>query len=167
MLSAQRLYYEAGGIWRIETTPSEAFRGFFDPTLPFGGPNASFPVVNGSTEYEAGNYLLVTGTGGFDFDTGQPSPTAPVVTASNFIIYDSSLTWRIIGDVDTLDRGFFDPTKTGGQPPAPHQVIDGSTLFKQGEFMFAIATGDYDFFRGSPTRAAPTSGRSTSRPARA
>jgi hypothetical protein len=127
------------------------FIGFFDPTMAGGGPDLPDPIIDGTTQYNAGEYVIASAAGAYDFDTGQPSAIAGgrEVNPSDHILYDGTV-WTVLSAANSPARGFMDPTKAGGQPPAPFPVVNGSANYSVDDYLFVQGAGTYNFISGTP-----------------
>jgi len=127
------------------------FTGFFDPTSPGGGPDLADPVIDGTAAYFSGEYVIGSAAGSYNFTTGLPSaaPGARLVNPSDHIIYDGA-NWSVLTAANSPARGFMDPTVTGGSPPAPFPIINGSTDYSADDYVFVQGAGSYNFITGLP-----------------
>ena len=141
----------------IDTEAHQFMKGWFTPADPFGGDLCRFPVQDGTTNYNRGDYVVCLVSGTFNFATGQPDPAGTLVAAGSRIIYDDvSATWIVQG-VENLMRGWFDPNAADGTTPTnPFPIINGSANFQPHQYLVAEDAGNYDFVAGAP--AAPPLG---------
>ena len=130
--------------------------GWFDPTVNYGGTGVPFQVIDGSTDYVAGNYVIASDDGYYDFLTaiaGDGTGSNDVeVGKGDKVTYDGSV-WKVIGTEKSILAGWFDPTSTSGGTGIPYPLIDHSTTYKQDQYVIVIEDGQYDTVTGAPVVA--------------
>ncbi len=143
-----RIVYYAGS-WYVFGESNSKNKGWFMPNIDGGGPGAPYDVVDGTAQYENGDYLISTGTGNYDFSTGLEDPAGDIVRKGDRVIYLGSR-WVVVSASLGLMKGWFNPTQPGGFGTVPFPIIDGTGDYMPFEYIISEEDGRYDFGGGAP-----------------
>ena len=140
-------YTIVAGKWQPVQPPASRNKGWFNPQLQGGGLNGIKQIINGSTEYKNGDYLIANHSANYDFVAGARDPGGDEVKVSDRIAYDGSK-WFVLQASLGLMQGWFNPNKDGGGLSLKESVSNSATTYVFGEYIIAQESGKYDFTTG-------------------
>ncbi len=126
--------------------------GWFNPTIDGGGPGVPYTVINGSTEYESGDYVIADSEGFYDFVTGltDATETKTHIRGGDRVTFNGII-WTVIFDEKSKAQGWFNPTHAGGG--RLHPIVIDTPFYYQDEYVVAKVDGRYDVETGLPAVA--------------
>ncbi len=129
-------------------------KGYFNPLVDGGGTGVPFTVVDGTTDYVSGDYVVAIEAGFYDFPNGLNDGTFTLteVKVGDKVVYDGTK-WVVISDPIDKFIGWMDPTVNGGDLPSP--IIKSSTAFDTDQYVIIKNDGRYDLTTGL-TAISPT-----------
>jgi len=140
-------YAFRAGKWSPVQPPSSRNKGWFNPQLQGGGLAGLKKIIDGSTEYKNGDYLIANKSANYDFVSGSRDPAGQEVKVSDRIAYDGG-TWFVLQASLGLMQGWFNPNADGGGLSLKEAISDSATTYVFGEYVIAQETGKYDFTTG-------------------
>ena len=145
----QRWSYD-GTNWNAVADAPTLFKGWFDPSQDDGGNRVPDSIQNTTPNYVDGSFIIAEGTGQYDFTNGTSvsAPNGTKVESGQIFRYNGSV-WQLIGhQEDPNVIGFFNPTNDGGKGTVLHNIVNGTTDYRNGNYAIALSDGLYDFTTG-------------------
>jgi len=131
-------------------TSTSYFKGYFDPTVANGGTGVAFPVINGTTDFLSGEYVLANKEGTYNFDTGLPDALGTPVQAGARVAYDGTV-WTAISSEEPLFKGWMNASVNGGGFTSP--IVNSTVNYGFNEYVIVSKEGQYDLATGLTTTA--------------
>ena len=118
-----RIRYD-GTNWAPLPTTSGLMKGWMDVTANSGVGAVPFPIIDGTTDYTADQYIVAETSGNYDFVTGLPAiaPLGTEVLQGQRVRYDGA-TWEVIPYEADTSRRITETVTLPGHGFALHQQI--------------------------------------------